>query len=48
LKAERREKRKQKKDLKVAFKNQIGRFNKQNTVVHAGDIRPGMSVKRID
>lgn len=47
MKAERREKRAQKKELKVAFKNQIGKYNKQQTVTTAGEIRPGVSVRKI-
>lgn len=48
LKAERREKRKQKKELKVAFKNQIGKVSKQQVVKTAGEIRPGVSVRKIE
>ena len=48
LKVERREKRKQKKELKLAFKNQIGKVQKQQTVKTAGEIRPGVSVRKIE
>lgn len=47
MKAERKERRKQKKDLKMAFKNQGLKYHKQQTVATAGDIRPGVSVKKI-
>ena len=46
MKAERREKRKQKKELKLAFKTQMGKLQKQH-VATAGDIKPGVSVKKI-
>lgn len=47
VKAERKEKRKQKKELKVAFKTAGLKMVKQSTVVDAGNIRPGVSVKKI-
>lgn len=47
MKAERKERRKQKKDLKLAFKNQGLKYHKQQTAGVAGDIRPGVSVKKI-
>ena len=46
MKAEKRERRKQKKELKVAFKNHTVKLKKQGTVT-AGEIRPGVSVKKI-
>jgi hypothetical protein len=48
MKEERREKRIQKKELKIAFKTQSIKLIKQTTVVHAGDIRPGVSIRKID
>ena len=48
VKAERREKRKQKKELKMAFKTQIGKYNQQQTVKTAGEVRPGVSVRKIE
>lgn len=47
LKEERRERRKQKKELKVAFKTHSLREVKKATVVDAGNIRPGVSVRKI-
>ena len=47
MKAERRERRKQKKELKVAFSQQKGKLVKQQTAPHVGAIRPGVSQKKI-
>ena len=47
MKAERRERRKQKKELKLAFKTHQTKMQKQQTVTHAGEIRPGVSVRKI-
>ena len=46
-KAEQREKRVQKKELKAAFKTQSCKLVKQQTA-KTGQIRPGVSVKKID
>lgn len=43
MKAERRQRRQQKKELKVAFSQQKNKLVKQQTAVHAGAIRPGVS-----
>ena len=48
MKAERREKRKQKKELKMAFKNQHAIIKDMQTVKTAGEIRPGVSVRKIE
>jgi len=47
LKEERRERRKQKKELKVAFKTTLGKISRQQVVKTAGEIRPGVSIKKI-
>ena len=47
MKAERREKRKQKKELKLAFKDQMGKISKQKTA-DQGELRPGISLKPLN
>jgi len=47
MKEERREKRKVKKELKLAFKNHMTKEAKRFNV-EEGQIKPGVSIRRID